>query len=106
MHGDNASKATRYTLASAVRFTAPSSVRSCHGKVGCACKHSSFFFSLSPSFFFFQGCLSFPFIVTVTVDRGAARRNDPILVHENAIIPVNRLSKRTKERKATEREEK
>lgn len=93
-----------HTLASAPRSTAPSSVRSCHGKVGCACKHSFFFL---PFFFFFQGGLSFPLLLLRDGgSRAATRRNDPILVHENAIIPVNRLSKRTEKGDGEKRERK
>lgn len=54
-----------HTLASAPRSTAPSSVRSCHGKVGCACKHSFFFLP----FFFSKGAFPFLSYCYVTVDR-------------------------------------
>lgn len=63
-------------------------------------------FLFFPSFFFFfQGGLSFPLLLLRDGgSRAATRRNDPILVHENAIIPVNRLSKRTEKGDGEKRE--
>ena len=62
-------------------------------------------FLFFPSFFFFfQGGLSFPLLLLRDGGSRAATRNDPILVHENAIIPVNRLSKRTEKGDGEKRE--
>lgn len=97
-----ASKAARHTRSLPRLVPRPLRVSAAVTEKSVAPANIPFFSFL---FFFFQGGLSFPLLLLRDGgSRAATRRNDPILVHENAIIPVNRLSKRTEKGDGEKRE--
>lgn len=96
-----ASKAARHTRSLPRLVPRPLRVSAAVTEKSVAPANIPFFSFL---FFFFQGGLSFPLLLLRDGGSRAATRNDPILVHENAIIPVNRLSKRTEKGDGEKRE--